>query len=46
MVLLDGKLMSEPYNDRAEFGLINNGKSTEIIFGHLGYDWRSFSWRS
>ena len=37
LVLLDGKLISEPYNDRAEFGVINNGKSTELIFGHLGY---------
>ncbi len=37
LVLLDGKLISEPYNDRAEFGLINNGKTTQIIFGHLGY---------
>jgi exopolysaccharide biosynthesis protein len=37
LVLLDGKLISEPYNDRAEFGLINHGNSTELIFGHLGY---------
>jgi exopolysaccharide biosynthesis protein len=37
LLLLDGKLISEPYNDRAEFGLINNGKSTEVIFGHLSY---------
>jgi exopolysaccharide biosynthesis protein len=37
LVMLDGKLISEPYNDRAEFGLINNGKTTELIFGHLGY---------
>ena len=37
LVLLDGKLISEPYNDRAEFGVINNGKTTQIIFGHLGY---------
>ncbi len=37
MLLLDGKLISEPYNDRAEFGLINNAKNTEVLFGHLGY---------
>jgi exopolysaccharide biosynthesis protein len=37
LVVLDGKLISEPYNDRAEFGLIDNGKTTELIFGHLGY---------
>jgi exopolysaccharide biosynthesis protein len=37
LVLLDGKLISEPYNDRAEFGLMNQGQTTELIFGHLGY---------
>jgi exopolysaccharide biosynthesis protein len=37
MLLLDGKLISEPYNDRAEVGLITNGTNTEVLFGHLGY---------
>lgn len=37
MLLLNGKLISEPYNDRAEFALINNGTNTEVLFGHLSY---------
>ncbi|MEK6279717.1 MAG: phosphodiester glycosidase family protein [Acidobacteriota bacterium] len=37
LLLLDDKLISEPHNDRAEFGLIDDGKSIEVIFGHLGY---------
>jgi exopolysaccharide biosynthesis protein len=37
LLLLDGKLISEPYNDRAEFGLINKGNGTEVIFGHLKF---------
>ncbi|MDQ6651245.1 MAG: phosphodiester glycosidase family protein [Acidobacteriota bacterium] len=37
LLLLDGKLISEPYNDRAELGLINAGSKTEVIFGHLKF---------
>nr|MDQ2938259.1 phosphodiester glycosidase family protein [Acidobacteriota bacterium] len=37
LLLLDGKLISEPYNDRADLGLINNGNSTEVIFSHLKF---------
>ncbi len=38
MVLLGGRLISEPYNDRAEIGLLEDGKRTEVLFGHLGYE--------
>jgi exopolysaccharide biosynthesis protein len=34
-LLLDGKLVSESYNDRAVVGLINAPNATEVIFGHL-----------
>ncbi len=37
LLLLDGKLISEPYNDRTELGLINTGSATEVIFGHLKF---------
>ena len=37
LLLLDGSLISEPYNDRAELGLINAGNRTEVIFGHLRF---------
>lgn len=37
LLFLNGKLISEPYNERAEFGLIDTGKSTEVIFGHLRF---------
>lgn len=37
LLLLDGKLISEPYNDRAELGLINSGNRIEVIFGHLKF---------
>ena len=37
MLVLDHKLMSEPYNERAEFGLIESGDKTEVIFGHLRF---------
>jgi exopolysaccharide biosynthesis protein len=36
-VFLEGKLISEPHNNRVEFGLINKGASTEVIFGHLKF---------
>ncbi|MFN2514778.1 MAG: phosphodiester glycosidase family protein [Pyrinomonadaceae bacterium] len=37
LLLLDGKLISEPYNDRADVGLISAGNRTEVIFGHLKF---------
>jgi exopolysaccharide biosynthesis protein len=37
LLMLDGKLISEPHNDREEFGLINNGAATEVVFGHLRF---------
>jgi exopolysaccharide biosynthesis protein len=37
LLLLDGKLISEPHNDRAEVGLIDAGTTTEVIFGHLKF---------
>ena len=37
LLLLDGTLLSEPYNDRAEFGLVTTGSATEVIFGHLKF---------
>ena len=37
LLLLDGKLISEPYGDRAALGLISSPDSTEVIFGHLKF---------
>jgi hypothetical protein len=37
LLVLDGKLISEPHNDREEFGLVNYGAKTEIVFGHLKF---------
>lgn len=37
LLLLDGKLISEPNNDRAEVGLISSGNNTEVVFGHLRF---------
>jgi exopolysaccharide biosynthesis protein len=37
LLILDRALISEPYNDRAEFGLIDAGHTTEVIFGHLRF---------
>lgn len=37
LLLLDGKLISEPNNDRAEVGLISAGNNTEVVFGHLRF---------
>ena len=37
LLLLDHKLISEPYRERAALGLINSGDQTEIVFGHLRY---------
>jgi hypothetical protein len=36
--LLNGKLLSEPYNVRAAVGLIQNGGKQELIFGHLKFE--------
>lgn len=37
LLVLDGKLISEPHNDRVEFGLFDNGTETEVVFGHLSF---------
>jgi len=37
LLLLDGKLISEPNNDRADVGLISSGNNTEVVFGHLRF---------
>jgi len=37
LLVLDRRLISEPYNERAEFGLIDTGDKTEVIFGHLRF---------
>lgn len=37
LLLLDGKLMSEPNNDRAGIGLIRTGSNTDVVFGHLKF---------
>lgn len=37
LLVLDGKLISEPHNDREEFGLVDNGGTIEVVFGHLKF---------
>ena len=37
LLVIDGKLISESHNDRADVGFINEGTSTKVIFGHLKY---------
>jgi exopolysaccharide biosynthesis protein len=37
LLVLDRELISEPYNERAEFGLIDAGDKTEVVFGHLKF---------
>lgn len=37
LLLLNGKLISEPYNERADVGFIYSGGGTEVIFGHLRF---------
>jgi exopolysaccharide biosynthesis protein len=37
LLLLDGKLLSEPHNDRAAVGLKVVGGKTELVFGHLKF---------
>lgn len=37
VLAIDGKVMSEPLEGRAAFGLITGPASTEIIFGHLKF---------
>jgi exopolysaccharide biosynthesis protein len=37
LLLVDGKLMSEPSNDRVGVGLISTKNSTEVIFGRLRF---------
>jgi hypothetical protein len=35
---IDGKLLSEPFNNRAALGFIRRGDKIESIFGHLKFD--------
>lgn len=37
LLMIDGKLISESFNDRANVGFINEGPVTNAIFGHLKY---------
>jgi exopolysaccharide biosynthesis protein len=37
LLLLEGKLISEPYNDRAELGITSAGSTTQVVFGHLKF---------
>ena len=37
---IDGKLMSEPFNNRAAVGFIKRGDKIESLFGHLKFDGR------
>ena len=37
LLMIDGKLISESNNDRADVGFINEGPATNVIFGHLKY---------
>jgi hypothetical protein len=37
LLVIDRDLISEPNDERAEFGLIDQGDKTEIIFGHLKF---------
>jgi len=37
LLVLDHSLISEPYSERVEFGLIEAGDKTEIVFGHLKF---------
>jgi exopolysaccharide biosynthesis protein len=37
LLMLDRRLISEPHNDRAEFGLVEAGDKAEIVFGHLKF---------
>jgi exopolysaccharide biosynthesis protein len=37
LLVLDRSLISEPHNERADFGLINSGDKTDVIFGHLRF---------
>ncbi len=37
LLVLDGKLISEPHYDREALGLINAGGATDVVFGHLNF---------
>ncbi len=37
VAMLEGKLLSETYSDRAALGLIEQDNKTEVIFGHLRF---------
>ncbi len=37
LLMLDGKLISEPHHDRAALGLITQQETTQILLGHLKF---------
>jgi exopolysaccharide biosynthesis protein len=37
LLMMEHTLISEPYYDRAEFGLVDAGGETEVVFGHLKF---------
>jgi exopolysaccharide biosynthesis protein len=37
LLVLNHQLISEPHKDRAEFGLIDAGNRTDVVFGHLKF---------
>jgi exopolysaccharide biosynthesis protein len=37
LLIIDQQLLSEPHNDRAEFGLVDAGDKTEVLIGHLKF---------
>jgi exopolysaccharide biosynthesis protein len=37
LLVLDRMLISEPHSERADFGLIDSGDKTDVIFGHLRF---------
>ncbi len=37
LLMLDGKLISEPHNNREEVGLVTTGGTTTVVFGHLRF---------
>ena len=37
LLIIDGKLISESNNNRANVGFINEGPATNVLFGHLKY---------
>jgi exopolysaccharide biosynthesis protein len=38
LMKVDGKILSEPFGNRAAVGFIRKGNQTEIIFGHISFE--------